>query len=159
MSNFSTIPPTIINMQNTTAITRKKCRVCKEQKGLSSFFPDRLGKYGRASTCKDCKRIKEKKQPSAHKGEVQKTIHAEKLIAYERDNGCIVPGCLVRDFNRIEFHHVYWHALEQKINDPSRNKHFNGVILCSHHHAEIPRSKDLDQFCRDYLRTKHPNKH
>ena len=37
----------------------KKCRKCKQTKDISHFDPDRLGKYGVASTCKTCKKEKQ----------------------------------------------------------------------------------------------------
>lgn len=133
----------------------KKCRRCKEVKPTTSFQKMAIGKYGVASTCFDCgKRQSWKKSDNqkAKEGKIQRTIPSEKLKAFLRDKGCIIPLCPVRAYEKLDFHHIHHHNSE-RIYDETRNLHFRGVMLCRDHHRKLTDGdKKLDTHCHEYIK-------
>lgn len=143
----------MVGIPKVTQLDVKTCKRCSERKPLVMFRPCHLRKDGRGNICHKCLTKKQvASQAKIKAGKVQITLRKEKGKAFIRDKKCIAPGCMVRDFAQLDFHHVYWHSSERKHNDPERNLAKNGVMLCRKHHDQVQHDKGLDAFCHDYLK-------
>jgi hypothetical protein len=81
------------------------CTKCGEEKPLSEFYKEKLGKYGRRTDCKKCSIKRGKKSPSQSKDKVKKRNknyylkHKEKLLK-----------------NKKIYHKIYWKKNKDKLN-------------------------------------------
>lgn len=87
-------------------IDKKKCRVCWETLPVIDFFPDRMGKFWVASTCKKCKFWKQKKAKKyvyKHKATGQKQvfeqIKIERSFLHYNEDGLLESCVNLRDLD------------------------------------------------------------
>ena len=131
----------------------KKCRKCKETLSVINFSRDSLGKYGVASTCKECYYKKTAKtQVRGHK--FSEEIKQEIIT---RDKHCINPYCTYTRSLKLHCHHVYFHPLEKIHNFTEANMVDKGVVLCFSCHRDLHDGNTaLDSFCHIYLANLYP---
>ena len=70
----------------------KVCRVCKEAKPLSEFYPKPTNKYGVAGICKECDKARKRAQDAlkreARKPNERKRIVAKPAVTFDNKQKC-----------------------------------------------------------------------
>ena len=128
----------------------KTCKRCTTEKPLNFFPPMSIRKDGRGNVCIQCV-LKPKRSLSTN---AHVTQTKEKRKAFLRDGGCVVDGCVVRDYYSLDFHHAYSKA-KDKFYDKNVNDYRRGVMLCRTHHEQAKYNNDLYRYCQSYLENIH----
>jgi len=112
-------------------LTTQCCKTCLTFQPVSNFYRNKLGKGGRASSCKDCKKIYDEKWRVAHKEQLKIKKHGYYIANKENLN---------------EITRRNYEANREKINKKSREKR--------QQNPEVIRLKDkkLREKCKDKIR-------
>lgn len=97
---------TTLWFQKKNMTNEKRCRKCDEYLPISNFFPDRMGKFWVASTCKECQKSKQKKakkyvyrRKATGQREVFEQIKIERSFLHYNEDGLLESCVRLRDID------------------------------------------------------------